>query len=133
MAECMSISQNGGFQVAGRSYHIPEHFPLSLVSSYRTLLRPVPDIPGGTKLTEEQRAVTEAYLHRRAAACVIPGFRMSVSKSLSPTEVETIHRWIASHRPELGGIASRPNGNGEVTMTRPAGRYHRNGSELDVS
>ncbi len=106
MAERMSISRDGGFQVDGRSYHIPKRFTPRIVSSYRTLIRPVPDIPGGTKLTLEQRAATEAYLHRRAAACVIPGFRMSVSKSLPPTEVEKIHRWIAGHRPELGGIAS---------------------------
>ena len=107
MAESMSISRDGGFQVAGRSYCIPERFTASLASSYRTLLRPVPDIPGGTKLTPEQRAVTDAYMQRRAAACVIPGFRMSVSKSLSPAEVGAIHRWIAAHRPSLGDDVSR--------------------------
>lgn len=105
LAERMSISRDGGFQVDGRTYRIPERFTPRVVSSYRTLLRPVPDIPGGTKLTVEQRAVTEAYLHRRAAACVIPGFRMSVSASLSPVQVEKIHRWIAGHRPELGEVA----------------------------
>ena len=110
MAERISISRDGGFQVDEQSYRIPRRFTPRTVSSYQTLLRPVPDIPGGTKLTAEQRAVTEAYLYRRAAACVIPGFRMSVSESLSPSEVREIHRWIAGHRPELGEDASQPNG-----------------------
>ena len=100
----MSISRDGGFEINGQAYRIPEHFAPPVVSSYRTLLRPVPDIPGGTRLTLEQRAVTQAYLHRRAAACVIPGFRMSISALLSPAEVEKIHRWIADHRPELGDV-----------------------------
>jgi len=119
------ISRNGGFQIDGRSYRIPERFTASEVSNYRTLLRPVPDIPGGTKLTEEQRANTKAYLFRRAAASVIPGFRMSVSESLPPREVETIHRWIAGHRPQLPDTASQPGARRTAPprVSRHAGSY----------
>lgn len=92
------ISRDGDFQVEGKSYHIPEHFTQRALSSYLTLLRPIPDIRGGTKLTEEQRRATETYLARRAAAGVIPGFHMSASESLSPGDLKTIHRWIAGNR-----------------------------------
>ena len=92
------ITQDGDFRVEGRSYHIPEHFPPRALSSYRSLLRPIPDIRGGTKLTAEQRAATEAYLLRRAAAGLIPGFHMNASESLSPRDMRVIHRWIAAHR-----------------------------------
>jgi hypothetical protein len=93
------ISQDGDFRVEGRSYHIPEHIPPRALSNYLTLLRPIPDIRGGTKLTVEQRASTEAYLFRRAAAGVIPGLNMSASEALSPGDMRIIHRWIAAHRP----------------------------------
>jgi hypothetical protein len=101
MAEIISISLTGDFELGGCTYQVPEHFSIGQVSSYQTLLRPVPDIPGGTKLTEEQRVVTETYLLRRAAACVIPEFRMSVSEMLSLRQLEAIHGWIAGHRPQL--------------------------------
>jgi len=101
MAEPISISLSGDFKIDGCAYRIPEHFSTRQVSSYQTLLRPVPDIPGGTKLTGEQRVATETYLLRRAAACVIPGFRMSVSELLSLRQLETIHGWIAGHRSKL--------------------------------
>lgn len=101
MAERISISLSGDFRVSGCAYQIPEQFSRRQVTGYRTLLRPVPDIPGGTKLTEEQRVATETYLLRRAAACVIPQFRMSVSELLSLRQLKTIHGWIAGHRPQL--------------------------------
>jgi hypothetical protein len=101
MAETISIGLAGDFEVGGRAYQVPQHFSTGQVSSYQTLVRPVPDIPGGTKLTAEQRVVTETYLLRRAAACVIPEFRMSVSELLSLRQLEAIHGWIAGHRPQL--------------------------------
>jgi hypothetical protein len=101
MAETISISLAGDFRFGDRAYQVPEHFSTRQVSSYQTLIRPVPDIPGGTKLTAEQRVVTETYLLRRAAACVIPEFRMSVSEVLSLRQLESIHGWIAGHRPQL--------------------------------
>lgn len=94
----IQISDDGGFQVEGKSFQIPEDFLPGAVSNYLTLLRPIPDIRGGATLTTERRASTEAYLSRRAAAGVIPGFRLSVSESLSPEDLQAIHRWIAGHR-----------------------------------
>lgn len=101
MRERIRISREGVFEIDGCGYQIPEHFSTRQASSYQTLLRPVPDIPGGTKLNAEQRVATETYLLRRAAACVIPEFRMSVSELLSLRQLETIHRWIAEHHPDL--------------------------------
>lgn len=101
MSDLVSISLTGDFTVNGHAYRIPEHFSDRQVSSYRTLLRPVPDIRGGTVLTAEQRIATETFMLRRAAACVIPEFRMSVSEVLSHSQLETIHGWIAGHRPQL--------------------------------
>lgn len=92
------ISPNGDFQVEGKSYHIPEHMPPRALANYLTLVRPIPDIRGGTRLTAQQRASTEAYLFRRAAAGLIPGFHMDASEALSPADMRTIHRWISSHR-----------------------------------
>lgn len=93
------ISPNGDFRVEGKSYHIPEHMPPRALTNYLTLLRPIPDIRGGTRLTAQQRASTEAYLFRRAAAGLIPGFDMAASEALSAADMRTIHRWIAAHRP----------------------------------
>jgi hypothetical protein len=101
MAETIFISGDGAFEIDGRTYRIPEQFSTREVLSYRTLIAPVPDIPGGTTLSPEQRVATETYLLRRAAACVIPGLLMSVTESLSPTQLQGIGRWIARHRPAL--------------------------------
>lgn len=92
------ISQTGVFKVEGKTYRIPEHLSARELSSYRTLLRPVPDIRGGTRLSDERRAATEAYFSRRAAAGVIPGLDMDACASLSAREMRVIHRWIARHR-----------------------------------
>ena len=101
MAESIFISGDGAFEIDGRAYRIPEQFSTRQVLSYQTLIAPVPDIRGGATLSAEQRVVTETYMLRRAADCVVPGFRMSVSESLSPAQLQSIHRWIARHRPEL--------------------------------
>jgi hypothetical protein len=108
MAEGISISGDGGFEVDGCTYRIPEHFSSTKGLSYRTLLEPTFETPRGSKLTAEQRAVARTYLLRRAAACAIPGFRTGVPESLSPRELQSIHRWIAQHRPELSGECRSP-------------------------
>jgi len=95
----LRISPSGDFRVAGKSYRIPEHMPPRAVANYMSLVRPIPDIRGGTRLTAEQRATTEAYLFRRAAAGLIPGFHMDASEGLSAADMRTIHRWITVHRP----------------------------------
>ena len=101
MAKAILISDDGAFEIDGRTYRIPEQFSTREVFSFRSLLAPVPDTRGGTTLTAEQRFTTEAYLLRRATACVIPGFSMRVSESLSPAQLQTIGGWIARHRPTL--------------------------------
>ncbi len=103
MAETKFIDGDGVFEIDGRAYRIPEHFSTREVLSYRSLVATVPEIPGERMLTAEQRAATETYLLRRATACVIPGFSMSVSESLSPARLQSIERWIAGHRPSLSG------------------------------
>ncbi|HSM07395.1 MAG TPA: hypothetical protein VLA33_00070 [Gemmatimonadota bacterium] len=95
----LRISPNGDFRVAGKSYRIPEHVPPRVLTNYMTLVRPIPDIRGGTSLSAEQRATTEAYLFRRAVAGLIPGFHMDASEGLSAADMRTIHRWITAHRP----------------------------------
>lgn len=92
------ISEDGEFEVQGTAYRIPEDLPARTLAIYRTLLRPIPDIRGGTKLSAERRAASEAYLSRRAAAGVIPGFDLSASSSVSAGDIRAIHRWIARHR-----------------------------------
>lgn len=92
------INPDGGFKVGDRTYQIPDQFTARAISSYLELLRPIPDIRGGTKLSEERRAATEAYLSRRAATGMIPGFRMSEAEALSMREMRVIHKWIARHR-----------------------------------
>lgn len=101
MAEEIFINDDGVFEIDDRAYRIPEHFPAREVLGYRSLVAPLPDIPSERILTAEQRAATESYLLRRAAACVIPGFSMSVSEALSPAQLQSIKRWIAGHRPSL--------------------------------
>lgn len=92
------ISDDGEFEVGGKAYHIPEDLPARTLAVYRTLLRPIPDIRGGTQLTAERRAASEAYLSRRAAAGVIPGFDLGASASVPARDIRAIHRWIARHR-----------------------------------
>ena len=92
------ISEDGEFEVGGKAYHIPEDLPARTLSTYRTLLRPIPNIRGGTQLSAERKAESEAYLSRRAAAGVIPGFDLSASESLPARDLRAIHRWIARNR-----------------------------------
>ncbi len=101
MAEAFSIGRDGSFEVEGRAYQIPSRFSPREVFSYRRLLEPIPDIPGGTSLTGEQRTRQRAYFFRRAAACVIPGLEPSALETLSLGSLLSLHKWIAAHRPEL--------------------------------
>jgi hypothetical protein len=101
MADALHISGDGTFEFAGRSYRIPTEFAPREVFSYRRLLEPIPDVPGGTELSVEQRSVQKTYLFRRAAACVIPGLEAGSLDDLTLGMLTSIHRWIAGHRPEL--------------------------------
>lgn len=101
MADGLIISGDGSFEVDGHTYRIPSEFSSREVFSYRRLLEPIPDIPGGTSLSMEQRSVQKAYLFRRAAACVIPGLEPGALESLSLAMLTTIHRWMVIHRPDL--------------------------------
>ena len=94
MGEAIQIARDGTFQLGDRSYQIPDVFSPREVFSYRRLLEPIPDIPGGTSLSGEQRTRQMAYFFRRAAACVIPG-------PLPFGTLQAMHGWIAAHRPEL--------------------------------
>ncbi|MDT8436866.1 MAG: hypothetical protein RRA92_08935 [Gemmatimonadota bacterium] len=102
MAEAVEIRSDGSFQLGERSYRIPEAFSPREVFSYRRLLEPIPDVPGGTSLNVEQVRRQRTYLFRRAAACVIPGLEPSALESLSFGALRALHRWIAVHRPEIG-------------------------------
>lgn len=102
MAETISVKSDGMFEVEGQSYRIPDHFSPREVYSYHRLLEPIPDIPGGTSLSEEQRTEQRAFLLRRAAACIIPGLQAETLESLPLRHLQSLHEWIAEHRPTLG-------------------------------
>ncbi|UCG74910.1 MAG: hypothetical protein JSV95_09125 [Gemmatimonadota bacterium] len=101
MSDLLSIKPDGLFELAGRAYQIPAQFSAREVYSYTRLLEPIPDVPGGTSLSDEQRSRQRAYLLRRAAVCVIPGLQMRALEPLPLPSLRTIHEWIAEHRPEL--------------------------------
>ena len=101
MGEAIQIARDGSFQLGERSYQIPDVFSPREVFSYRRLLEPIPDIPGGTRLSGEQRTRQMAYFFRRAAACVIPGLDPAALETLPYGTLQAMHGWIASHRPEL--------------------------------
>lgn len=101
MSGAIFISADGSFEIDGYSYRIPERFSTREVMGYRSLIEPVLDKPRGTTLAAEQRVATESFLHRRAAACVIPEFGVNAPESLSPAQLASIHGWIARNRPSL--------------------------------
>ena len=101
MAELLAIKPDGLFKLNGKAYQIPAEFSAREVYSYRRLLEPIPDVPGGTSLSDEQRSRQRAYLLRRAAVCVIPGLQMGTLEPLELPCLCTLHEWIAEHRPEL--------------------------------
>lgn len=101
MAEALTISPGGAFEFRGRPYRIPEEFSARVAYSYRRLLEPIPDVPGGTTLTEAQRLHQRAYLRRRAVACVVPGLQAADLETAGERTVRTLHRWIRENRPQL--------------------------------
>lgn len=105
MAESIAMTPDGKFEVDGQSYRIPRRFSPREVYSYRRLLEPIPDIPGGTCLSDEQRAEQRAFLLRRAAACVIPGLQADELESLTLGHLQSLHRWIAEHRSDLAVVS----------------------------
>lgn len=101
MAQRILVEADGVFRVEDRSYQIPREFSPREVFSYHRLLEPIPDIPGGTSLDEDQRRQQRAFLLRRAAACVIPGLQAEELQALDLHKLQALHGWIAEHRPDL--------------------------------
>lgn len=101
MADGIAIGTDGAFELDGHPYWIPTQFSAREIYSYHRLMEPVPDVPGGTCLSVEQRARQRAYFLRRAAACVIPGLQVKSLDSVPLTQLLRIHEWIAEHRPDL--------------------------------
>jgi hypothetical protein len=106
MARGIAITSDGAFEVAGRPYFIPEEFSAREAYSYRRLMEPIPDVPGGTSLDSDQRARQRAYFLRRAAACIIPGLQVKSLEELPLGQLQRMHEWIAAHRPDLLETAS---------------------------
>jgi hypothetical protein len=100
-SESLFIMGDGSFELDGRAYHIPDHFSPREVFSYRRLLEPIPDIPGGTNLSGEQRKRQKVYFFRRAAACIIPGLEPAALEEIPLPGLLGLHRWLLDHRPEL--------------------------------
>lgn len=110
MHTLLTINPEGAFEVDGHTYRIPDDFSSREVYSYQRLLEPIPDIPGGTSLSDEQRSEQRAFLLRRAAACVIPGLQAKALEALSLKHLQTLHTWIAQHRPDLAVATPMFNG-----------------------
>lgn len=106
MADGIAIGPDGGFELDGSPYRIPSEFSAREIYSYRRLMEPIPDVPGGTSLSVEQRARQTAYFLRRAAACVIPGLQVHSLEELPLRQLETLHEWIAEHRPDLSAAVA---------------------------
>jgi len=101
MADILSIDRFGSFEVEGHAYRIPADLSPREVFSYRRLMEPIPEVPGGTCLTMEQRRRQRAYLLRRAAACLIPGLEEKSLQSLSLGSLRSLHYWILEHRAQV--------------------------------
>jgi hypothetical protein len=101
MPSPVAIEPDGGFELDGHPYRIPSEFSPREVYSYRRLMEPIPDVPGGTSLSTEQRVKQQAYFLRRAAACVIPGLQVKSLETIPLVQLRRMHAWIAEHRPDL--------------------------------
>ena len=101
MASRLAISSDGALEVEGNAYLIPSEFSAREVYSYRRLMEPIPEIPGGASLDADQRRRQRAYFLRRAAACIIPGLQMQSLEGLHLRQLQKIHEWILAHRPDL--------------------------------
>ncbi|MDX1395438.1 MAG: hypothetical protein R3195_13700 [Gemmatimonadota bacterium] len=105
MARRLAIASDGSFEIEGHPYAIPDEFSQREVYSYKRLMEPIPDIPGGTSLSAEQRAQQRAYFLRRAAACIIPGLQVQSLEAMPLGQLQTMHQWIVAHRPDLSEAA----------------------------
>jgi hypothetical protein len=101
MAPSFTITSDGRFELDGQPYRIPSEFSQREIFSYRRLLEPIPDIPGGTSLSDVQRDRQRAFFLRRAVACIVPGLQMRALRSLSDRKIRIIHHWLRDHRPAL--------------------------------
>ncbi len=110
MARGIAIGADGYFELEGQPYLIPDEFSAREVYSYRRLMEPIPDVPGGTSLSTAQRARQRAYFLRRAAACIIPGLQVKSLEGLPLGQLQRMHEWIAAHRPDLLETAYRSHG-----------------------
>ncbi len=108
MAGLVAISSDGTLEVEGHAYLIPAEFSAREVYSYRRLMEPIPDIPGGTSLNPEQRRRQRAYFLRRAAACIIPGLQVKSLEGLPLGQLQHMHEWIVAHRPDLSEASRLP-------------------------
>jgi len=106
MPRRVAIQPDGQLELDGHPYLIPSRFSPREVYSYRRLMEPIPDVPGGTSLSAEQRATQRAYFLRRAAACIIPGLQVQSLEDLPLRQLQGMHEWIATHRPDLSSALS---------------------------
>jgi hypothetical protein len=89
MPSALAISTEGEFELDGHPYCIPREFSAREVYSYHRLMEPIPDVPGGTSLNSEQRAL------------IIPGLQVKSLEGIPLPQLHGIHAWIAAHRPGL--------------------------------
>jgi hypothetical protein len=108
MARGLAIATDGSFEIDGHAYLIPPEFSAREIYSYRRLMEPIPDVPGGTSLDSEQRATQRAYFLRRAAACIIPGLQVKSLEGMPLGQLQTMHEWIVAHRPDLSEAVHAP-------------------------
>ncbi len=108
MSNRLAIGPDGAFTLDGNGYYIPTEFSAREVYSYRRLMEPMPDVPGGTSLSAEQRARQRAYFLRRAAACIIPGLQVQSLEGLPLGQLQRMHEWIVTHRPDLSTAVTAP-------------------------
>jgi hypothetical protein len=101
MPRACRVEADGSFVIGNRRHQIPETFSDRQIHSFRTLLEPIPDNPGGPTLSESLKRRQRDYLLRRSLAAIIPGLPLQVLQKLSMSQVRSIHAWIARNRPEL--------------------------------
>ena len=103
MKAALRISPDGVFEVGGLAHRIPTDFSRRYVLSYRVLIEPLQIIPRLKPLSAEQMVETRRYLLWRAAVCLIPTFSATDPRLLSLSQLDSLHDWIARHRPVLEG------------------------------
>ncbi len=101
MPRACKVDPDGCFSIGRHRHQVPESFSDRQVHSYRTLLEPIPDNPGGPSMSDALRRKQRDYLMRRSLAAVIPGLPLQVLQRATMTQVRSIHDWISQNRPEL--------------------------------